>query len=105
MKLDGGGKDKGPTGNAVRLELQADCYAGVWGAHVKKRGLLEVGDVEEALGAAAAIGDYTLQRRAKGRVSPESFSHGTSEQRGRWFKRGMDTADPKQCDTFAATEL
>jgi predicted metalloprotease len=100
-----GGKEKGPTGTAVRMELQADCYAGVWGAHVKKRGLLEVGDVEEALGAAAAIGDDTLQRRAKGRVSPESFSHGTSEQRVRWFKRGMESADPRQCDTFAAAEL
>ncbi len=99
------GKEKGPTGNAVRMELQADCYAGVWAAHVKRQGLLEVGDVEEALGAAAAIGDDTLQKRAKGRVSPESFSHGTSEQRVRWFKRGMDGADPKQCDTFAAAEL
>lgn len=99
------GKEKGPTGNAVRLELQADCYAGVWGAHVKKQGLLDVGDIDEALQAATAIGDDTLQRRAKGRVTPESFSHGTSEQRVRWFKRGMEDGDPKACDTFSASSL
>lgn len=99
------GKDKGPKGNAVRLELQADCYAGVWGAYASKKGLLDVGDVEEALGAASAIGDDTLQRRAKGRVNPESFSHGSSEQRVRWFKRGMESGDPRSCDTFAASAL
>lgn len=100
-----GDSEKGATGNSVRLELQADCYAGVWGAYVKKKGLLEMGDVEEALGAANAIGDDTLQRRARGRVTPESFSHGTSAQRVRWFKRGMDSADPAQCDTFGAASL
>ncbi|MBK6514714.1 MAG: zinc metallopeptidase [Polyangiaceae bacterium] len=99
------GKDKGASGNAVRLELQADCYAGVWGFHVKQRGLLEVGDIDEALGAATAIGDDTLQRRGSGRVTPETFSHGTSEQRVRWFKRGMDAGDPKACDTFATGSL
>ena len=104
-RVRGEGKDKGPTGNAVRLELQADCYAGVWGHHVKAKGLLDVGDVEEALGAATAIGDDTLQRRARGRVTPESFSHGTGEQRVRWFKRGMDSGDPQVCDTFAAATL
>ncbi|MEZ4220614.1 MAG: neutral zinc metallopeptidase [Polyangiaceae bacterium] len=104
-KVRGRGKDKGPTGNAVRMELQADCYAGVWGAHVKQKGLLDVGDIEEALNAATAIGDDTLQRRARGKVSPESFSHGTSEQRVRWFKRGMDSADPTACDTFSAASL
>jgi predicted metalloprotease len=99
------GKDQGATGNAVRLELQADCFAGVWAAFVKKKGLLDVGDVEEALGAASAIGDDTLQRRARGRVTPETFSHGTSEQRVRWFKAGMDSGDPNACDTFAAAKL
>jgi predicted metalloprotease len=64
-----------------------------------------MGDVEEALGAATAIGDDTLQRRAGGRVTPETFSHGTGDQRLRWFKRGMDTADPRSCDTFAAAQL
>jgi predicted metalloprotease len=100
-RVSADGKDRGPKSNAVRLELQADCYAGVWGAHASRRGLLEGGDLEEALGAAGAIGDDTLQRRAKGRVSPESFSHGTSEQRVRWFKKGMESGDPRACDTFA----
>lgn len=99
------GKDKGATGNAVRLELQADCYAGVWASYVKARGLLDVGDVEEALGAANAIGDDTLQRRAQGRVTPETFSHGSGEQRVRWFSRGMQAGDPTQCDTFGAGTL
>jgi uncharacterized protein len=100
-----GNKDLGATGNAVRLELQADCYAGVWGAHVMKKGILEAGDIDEALRAAQAIGDDTLQKRARGRVSPESFSHGTSAQRARWFKRGMDSGDARQCDTFSASSL
>ena len=100
-----GDKDVGATGNSVRLELQADCYAGVWGAYAKKKGLLDVGDVEEAMNAAAAIGDDTLQRRARGRVSPESFSHGTSEQRARWFKVGMESGDPRECDTFGTDRL
>lgn len=99
------GTGTGETSGAVRLELQADCYAGVWAAHVKQAGRLEAGDVDEALRAARAIGDDTLQRRARGRVTPETFSHGTSEQRARWFKRGMDSADPRQCDTFATTPL
>ncbi len=100
-----GKRDEGAEGGSVRVELQADCYAGIWGAYVKERGILDPGDVEEALGAASAIGDDTLQKRAKGRVTPESFSHGTSEQRVRWFKRGMETADPRACDTFGAPVL
>jgi len=104
-RVRGEGKDKGPTGNSVRIELQADCYAGVWGAYVKKKGLLDTGDVEEALGAAAAIGDDTLQRRGKGHVTPESFSHGTSEQRVRWFRRGMESGDPNACDTLKTPGL
>jgi len=89
-------------GNAlqVRMELQADCYAGVWAAYDKN--LLEAGDVEEGLRAAQAIGDDTLQRAAQGRVVPESFTHGTAAQRQTWLKRGLDTGDPRQCDTFAA---
>jgi len=105
MDRRGGGKDTGARSTSVRIELQADCYAGVWGAYVKKRGILDPGDVEEALGAAAAIGDDTLQKRAKGRVSPETFSHGTSEQRVRWFKRGMESGDPSACDTFQVASL
>ena len=88
---------------SVRLELQADCLAGVWGYHADRtRHILEAGDVEEALGAAAAIGDDRLQRQAGGRVAPESFTHGTSEQRVRWFTRGIESGDLRECDTFRA---
>ena len=93
----------GSSGNAasVRLELQADCLAGVWGYHADRtRHILEAGDVQEALGAAAAIGDDRLQRQAGGRVAPESFTHGTSEQRVRWVTRGIESGDLRQCDTF-----
>ena len=87
----------------VRMELQADCYAGVWGHD--HRALLEPGDVEEALQAASAIGDDTLMKQAGRRPVPESFTHGTSEQRMRWFMRGYETGDPAQCDTFSAAQL
>ncbi|WP_088284470.1 neutral zinc metallopeptidase [Ideonella sp. A 288] len=93
------------TGNAlsVRLELQADCLAGVWAHHAQRsRQILEAGDVEEALNAASAIGDDTLQRNAQGRVVPETFTHGTSAQRVTWFKRGMASGNMAQCDTFKA---
>lgn len=88
-------------GNAlqVRVELQADCYAGVWG---KVTGLMEPGDMEEGLKAAQAIGDDTLQRNAGQTPMPDSFTHGTSEQRMRWLKRGLDSGNPAQCDTFAS---
>ena len=88
---------------SVRLELQADCFAGVWAHHAEKtRHILEEGDLEEALGAATAIGDDRLQRQSQGRVVPESFTHGSSAQRVRWFKRGFDAGEVRQCDTFAA---
>lgn len=86
---------------SVKLELQADCYAGVWGHHADKaRKILEAGDIEEALGAASAIGDDTLQRRAGGEVVPESFTHGSSAERVRWFRRGIESGDVKACNTF-----
>ena len=94
-------------GNAlsVRQELQADCLAGVWAHHGHRtRQILEPGDVEEALGAAAAIGDDQLQRQTQGRVAPESFTHGTSAQRVSWFKRGLSTGELRRCDTFSAGE-
>ncbi|OWQ84701.1 metalloprotease [Roseateles aquatilis] len=91
---------------SVRVELQADCFAGVWTHHSQQsKGWLEAGDVDEALNAAAQIGDDTLQRRAGGEVVPESFTHGTSEQRQRWFKRGMAQGDLRDCDTFSARQL
>jgi predicted metalloprotease len=95
-------------GNAlqVRMELQADCFAGVWAHHAnKQRQVLEPGDVEEALAAAAGVGDDRLQQQARGYVVPESFTHGSSEQRMRWFNRGMQSGDPKQCDTFNTARL
>jgi predicted metalloprotease len=94
---------------SVRLELQADCYAGVWGHAASGNGRaaagkveLDPGDADQALRAAAAIGDDRLQRLGTGRVMPEKFTHGSSEQRVRWFKRGFDSGDPKACDTFAS---
>ena len=90
---------------SVRLELQADFFAGVWARHVQKQGLLEQGDIEEALQAASAIGDDAIQRQSSGSVVPDSFTHGTSEQRLRWFRKGFDTGDIRQGDTFAAANL
>ncbi|NNU42091.1 KPN_02809 family neutral zinc metallopeptidase [Ramlibacter montanisoli] len=95
-------------GNAlsVRLELQADCFAGVWGHHAhNQRQILEQGDVEEAMNAAAKIGDDALQANAGRAVVPESFTHGTSEQRQRWFATGLKTGSVKSCDTFSARNL
>ncbi len=87
---------------SVRLELQADCYSGVWAFHAREgRNALEEGDVEEGLAAANAIGDDTLQKRGRGKVVPESFTHGTSAQRMKWFKKGMASGKPEDCDTFS----
>ncbi|MCI6529863.1 MAG: neutral zinc metallopeptidase [Mesosutterella sp.] len=90
---------------SVRLELQADCFAGVWGNFMKRDGVLEKGDLEKALRTASAIGDDRLQRESTGRVVPDSFTHGTSEQRYRWFKRGYDTGRPQACNTFGSDNL
>jgi len=97
------GQGKGAEGALVRMELQADCYAGIWGHYAGEfKKILEPGDMEEALGAAAAVGDDRLQKQSQGRVVPDSFTHGSSEQRMRWFKRGFDSGNPGSCDTFAA---
>ena len=87
---------------SVLMELQADCLAGIWGHSTAQRNVLEPGDVEEGLQAAASIGDDTLQRQASGRVRPESFTHGSAAQRAQWLRRGLETGDVQQCDTFAA---
>lgn len=87
---------------SVALELQADCFAGVWGHETAQRGILERGDVEEGLNAAAAIGDDRMQRGAGRRVTPDAFTHGSSEQRVAWFRKGLETGDIKACDTFGA---
>lgn len=87
---------------SVRMELQADCYAGVWAHHARRRDLLERGDVEEALGAAAAVGDDRLQRQTQGTVRPDTFTHGTSAQRTAWFRRGLELGQPGACDPGGA---
>jgi hypothetical protein len=91
---------------SVRLELQADCLSGVWAYHADRmRNVLEAGDIEEALTAASAIGDDRIQERARGYAVPETFTHGTAAQRVRWFKRGMESGDLRQCNTFEARQL
>ncbi len=100
-KQSWGGNSKKANALQVRVELQADCYAGVWGHYAQKQfKMLEPGDLEEALNAASAIGDDTLQREATGRVRPDAFTHGASKQRVEWFKRGFVSGDLRQCDTF-----
>jgi predicted metalloprotease len=86
---------------SVRVELQADCYAGIWGRYTDQKGVLERGDIDEALNAAEQIGDDALQKRSQGYVVPDSFTHGTSEQRAKWFRRGFDTGKVSACDTFS----
>jgi predicted metalloprotease len=101
-----GEKLEGANGLLVRQELQADCLAGVWAHHGQRRhDWLEAGDLEEALNAANAIGDDRLQKQSRGQVVPDSFTHGSSEQRVRWFKTGFNDGDPNKCDTFKATRL
>ncbi len=87
---------------SVRMELQADCLAGIWGNATAERGTLEGGDVEEGLAAAAAIGDDRIQRQTQGYVAPESFTHGSAQQRVDWFRKGLETGDPDVCDTFSS---
>jgi predicted metalloprotease len=88
---------------SVRLELQADCYAGVWGHYAAQQNVLDPGDAEEGLRAAAAIGDDRLQQQSRGRVVPESFTHGSSQQRVEWLRRGLSEGQMESCDTFSAT--
>lgn len=100
------GGERQANAMSVKLELQADCFAGVWAFHANQaRNILEQGDVEGALAAATAIGDDTLQRQSQGQVVPDSFTHGTSAQRVRWFSKGLQTGQLKQCDTFSGQAL
>ncbi|HKU86860.1 MAG TPA: neutral zinc metallopeptidase [Casimicrobiaceae bacterium] len=87
---------------SVRLELQADCYAGVWGFYSQKRGIIDAKDIESGLRAAAAVGDDQIQKRTQGYVVPDSFTHGSAEQRARWFRTGLQSGDPRDCNTFNA---
>src|SRR6185312_3891663 len=105
QKVDAMRHTEGPTGASVRLELQADCFAGVWAHSTQQRDLLEQGDIQSAIGAAQAVGDDRLQKMARGTVSPETWTHGSSEERARWFQRGLDTGQISSCDTFGASQL
>jgi hypothetical protein len=93
--------EKDANAMSVRVELQADCLAGIWGKYTDQKGILENGDLEEALNAAHQIGDDSLQKQSQGYVVPDSFTHGTSEQRAKWFRRGFDTGKLSACDTFS----
>ncbi len=101
------GADKATANNlSVKLELQADCFAGIWAYHAdRSRKIVEAGDIEAALRAASSLGDDRIQKQTQGRVVPESFTHGSSEQRVRWFKRGIETGDYAQCNTFKTGSL
>jgi predicted metalloprotease len=106
MKQVGGQPTEGATGTSVRLELQADCFAGVWGNRSQAQlNWLQAGDVDAALNAASSVGDDTLQKQSRGYAVPDSFTHGTSAQRSRWFKTGFASGDINSCDTFSARSL
>ncbi len=102
-QLQSQGSQKQVNQLSVKMELQADCFAGVWGHAMKQQGILEIGDLEAALKTAEAIGDDRLQKQSSGHVVPDSFTHGSSEQRYMWFKRGFDAGSPNVCDTFSGS--
>jgi uncharacterized protein len=99
------GSRQGANSSSVKLELQADCFAGVWAHSTQQRGLLEQGDIESALGAAAAVGDDRLQKMSTGHVSPDSFTHGTSQERQKWFTAGVNSGNISSCNTFGTNDL
>jgi predicted metalloprotease len=105
LGIHGDDSTRGATGASVRFELQADCYAGIWAHSTQQRNILEAGDIDSAINAAQAIGDDRLQRMETGTVSPEKWTHGSSDERARWFRRGYDQGTIQACDTFAARQL
>jgi predicted metalloprotease len=105
MEHAGKAAQLGPTGLSVRLELQADCFAGIWARSTSQRNILDPGDVDEALGAASAVGDDHIQRQTSGAVHPETWTHGSAAERSAWFKRGLDGGTLDGCDTFKASSL
>ena len=105
MREAEGASDRSRNAASVRTELQADCYAGVWGHSAQQRGALDTSDVEQGLAAAASVGDDRLQQATRGYAVPESFTHGSSAQRVRWFRTGLASGELRQCDTFAAAGL
>ena len=107
LEAEGQLGSEGEQSGSVRLELQADCYAGVWAANAQRDGFITFDDtdVTEGLSAAAAVGDDRIQERSAGRVDPESWTHGSAEQRQTWFRTGLDTGDPRSCDTFSVPEV
>jgi predicted metalloprotease len=100
-----GASPRSRNAQSVRIELQADCFAGVWGHSAQQRGALDTRDIEQGLAAAASVGDDRLQQQSRGYAVPESFTHGSSEQRVRWFRTGLSTGDLRRCDTFSAASL
>ena len=105
VQRSGAAGTHGASSASVRMELQADCYAGVWAHHAQARARISEQDIEQGLNAASAIGDDKLQQQSQGRVMPDSFTHGSSAQRMRWFKRGIESGDPGSCDTFSSSSL
>jgi len=103
--FSGGGSERSRNAQSVRIELQADCLAGVWGHSAQARGALDTRDIEQGLAAAASVGDDRLQQQSRGYAVPESFTHGSSAQRVRWFRVGLSSGDLRQCDTFSAATL
>ena len=99
------GSRQGANSSSVKLELQADCFAGIWAHSTQQRGLLEQGDIQSALGAAAAVGDDRLQKMSTGHVSPDSFTHGTSAERQKWFTAGFNSGEIASCNTFGTNDL
>jgi predicted metalloprotease len=99
------GSRQGANSSSVKLELQADCFAGIWAHSTQQRGLLEQGDIQSALGAAAAVGDDRLQKMSTGHISPDSFTHGTSEERQKWFTAGFNSGQISSCNTFGTNDL